>query len=278
MITKKNVITSIFSPFAIFVIAQLSAVQLRAQNPGFEGKHLSVYGMYDASFALRTVASIYTYGDHGVEPSVGAYGVEVTPGLGMEYTFSTSVTAGVNARFIKSEIPFSAFYRSENIRDLQAYCGETISSGIFMGIYLKYYRFEKKGMLAPVGRYHQFELITGTSEYQTGKVYSQDRELLQDFMDDYPVVPYHITDNVESLDLGRYRQTFVRYTVGEETVVFNNVPIDLGIQFSLPAAVLTGFTSFRYNNYEQVLYENLLFGTYSAFMLGITTKVGLFAF
>lgn len=255
-----------------------------AQNPGYLGKHLNVYAMMDPSFAWRYFdEEVDYYIEYYYFPATvdKQYGMEVTPGLGIEYTLGKTVTAGVSMRFLANKTPLTLLMNA-NLDEIAppAYVGETNVKGTYTGFYLKFYSFRRDGFIAPVGKYHQFEFITGKSHFETleggvtnGYTQPDVSYMFYDIPGNYDFYDLDFTNAVEDLQYEPVRSNFLRYAYGAETVLFNKVPLDYSMFLTLPITRLslddyydeTGITDANDYNVKS---------TASTMIIGLSLKVG----
>jgi len=225
---------TIFCILYITALAQIAP----AQNPGYLGKHIQVFACLEPgiSFARynNTFSALEEY--TGVPADLSNnYGLVLTPGFGIEGTVSKSLALGLNMHFFRVINPvYDLFYLPGENPD-HLYIGETITKWNPLGFYLKFYPFKRKGVIAPVGQYHQFEVFTGKANVANGKYIVDDQESFEELVyyvysspTEFPVM----TTDVSTLGYPDFRVTGLRYTFGNEMVIADKIPLELGGTFT----------------------------------------------
>lgn len=254
-----------------------------SQNPGYLGKHFNAYFLLEPSFALR---SDLEYAYSPTQDYVGQYGLEITPGFGAEYTVSKSVTMGLNFRFVSNKVMVNTYYNTfESSIHPPTYIGETLAKAMMTGIYAKFYSFNKRGFIAPVGKYHQLEILFGRSHLATYDNLTPNSDaMISDYDVYYIGNEYYLEDvvlkpTIEELGFDdKLMNIALRYTYGVETILFDKVPVEYGMYLGLPITYLQNRDYFGSEtsqlNYDATNYS----GIGSTMFLGLDFKVGFLAF
>lgn len=272
---KRTIFLSIFA---------LVAKAMLAQSPGYMGKHFQVYAALEPTFQIRPMEHEWEYylDNYPVTTEYGKFGVGVNPAFGIEATLNKTFVAGVDIRFASSKAPIHMYYNETLDEDSPpAYFGEAKFKGMFTGFYMKIYSHRKHGFLAPIGRYHQFEFITGkghmeASGYSTLDYYDLEYQM---YYDEYNASDFTPQTSIEPLQRDPFKMGTIRYTFGSETVLFNNFPTDFGIQVTLPPSfwnqVYSDYSAPRgLLDYNYQVQQSMFASTF----VGFTMRFGYFVF
>lgn len=230
--------------FTCLIICGLST-KSHAQNPGYAGQHVIVYGIFEPTINYYTALSRDYAAD--ILSEIYANSLEVNSnftysnpiGIGMDVTLGKSTSLGVNFRYINVKMPLNVYYLQvdgESAFDF-AYVGETRLKGPVYGIYLKRFAFNKHGSIAPIGRYTKYEFIFGTPESEGYGFVATDEDLVVDYLNTNEIVTdYSLVNVVDSKTL------LFRFTVGSQNVYFDKMALDIGLFGTLSIPNMFSFT------------------------------------
>ena len=272
---KRTILLSIFA---------LAAKAIFAQSPGYMGKHFQVYAALEPTFQWRPMDSEWEYysENYSVPTEYGKYGVGVNPAFGLEATLNKTFVAGVDLRFASTKAPIHMYYNERTNDDSPfAYFGESKFKGMFYGFYMKVYSHRKHGFLAPIGRYHQFEYITGKGQMEASGYTTLDYYDLeyQKYYGEYNASDFIPQTSIEALQFDPFKMGTFRYTFGSETVLFNIFPADFGIQFTFPPSFWKdAYDDYTLGNgiidYNEQVQDCMTASTW----IGFTMRLGYFVF
>lgn len=263
---------------SLLILCMTLASVMHAQNPGYMGKHWMVYAITDiAAVFEQESAAVDNYESYaGVSLNPAKFRVGMFPGIGTEYTISKSVTMGANFRYVvlHNSIQYYNNNESNMNRPTLVYGGETRIQSMMYGGYLKFHPFYKKGVIAPIGRYHQFEIISGKQRISNGDYYTTDPELM-DYLasltsDGFSATDHTIVSDVSELGFPDISYAYFRYTFGGQTVIHDRYPVDLGMYINYPAdllAIAGSESSFYYSHSNEML---------NSLAIGFTFRIGFF--
>lgn len=265
----------------LLTICTLIGSVLCAQNPGYMGKHWMVYAVTDFAAVLSGDNGSWVLDEYesyaGVSLNRTQFRVGLYPGIGTEYTISKSVTMGNSVRYmvLYNALDFYESYTNSTNELRPLYAGETRGQSIMYSGYLKFHPFKNRGVIAPIGRYHQFELITGKLKISNGDYYTTDPVLIeflaeQTTYSNFNYTDYTIESDISELGFGDINYAYLRYSFGGQTVVYDRYPIDLCMYITFPANLLAN-TNVRSSFYDAHYGEML-----NTLTLGFTFRIGFF--
>ncbi len=223
---KTTLFTILFVSVCLFV---------QAQVPGYAGKKLGIsldLGLSPAlnKYMTSTFEEMEAAGYSSDLPKVG---VNMIPGVNMEYVLSKSIALGVDYTYFNKRSTIHYFFREDNeTYHTYGYAGETKLSAGMPGFYFKYYPFRKKGSIAPIGKYHELAFFIGNIKVKTGDlvVNAFDAQYFMYIIQDPDI---SVTD-FEELNYDPVRTCFIKYAFGSEKIVFKNFTTDVNVQVVLP--------------------------------------------
>ena len=139
----------------------------------------------------------------------------------------------------------------------------------------QFHPFNKRGVIAPIGRYHQFEIITGRQQISNGEYYTTDPDLM-DYLasltsDGFSATDHTIVSDVSELGFPDIPYAYLRYTFGGQTVIYDQFPIDFGMYLNYPANLLSASantsTAYYYSHSNEML---------NSLAIGFTFRIGFF--
>ncbi len=222
-----------------------------AQVPGYAGKRFSVNAEINTTPALYKINyNTDEYLDLLDYPNLG---VNLTTCLGVEYVLSKRTVAGVNYKFNALNTPLQVVYSDPVYVDgdpiYNAYFGDSKIKNTYWGYYFKFYRYSTRGTIAPIGRFHQLELITGKGRMETGDNVITEYALFSENANDFTYIYDYgdivvLKDNVEAVGIDtEVKQLYLKYAYGQETVWFDKLAVSMSVQFSL---ALSSYLNFIY--------------------------------
>lgn len=271
----------------ILVTAILSVITFtsKAQSPGYMGKKFIV------KVELLTTPTFYKLNDiNGYETyenvtSINGFGFSFTPSVGIEYVIGKGASAGIALRTSSLKMPMNYYELGSGYdEELEEYytlgfVGETKLKTKMTSIYLKFYPHKKRGSIAPLGRFHQFELIVGGTTYQNGEVIitnQTDPNAQLVGAGDYQ--NYILYDDINELSFEeKIPIQMLKYAYGYETIIKDKIPIEMSMQIAFSVAKsfaeLTG-NVVSYKSYGEFLFYENLNDRFSR-SLNITFNIGL---
>ncbi len=149
-----------------FVLIALNGI---TQNPGYMGSKWVVYGSTAISPALN---NRYLDLDREGNSSVSNVSINARFDISTDYTLSKAVVFGGSVKHITTNIPYAYYTVDLNNAispyDVASYFGDVKLNANFASLYIKFYPFGRRGVIAPVGNYNKFELIIGMIGGKTG--------------------------------------------------------------------------------------------------------------
>ena len=221
--------------------AILSAITFtsNAQSPGYMGKK------FIAKVELLTTPTFYKkndindyeiYEDAG---SIKPIGFSITPSIGIEYVLGKGVAAGIALRTSSLKMPMHIYieetYLDERIDEYVSvgYLGEVKLKSNMTSMYFKFYPHQKRGAIAPLGRFHQLEYIFGHTTYTNGKSKITDPTDPTIYNNGTGTRNYILYEDVS--DLGFEEKIpfqMLKYAYGFETVIKDKIPLEMSLQFA----------------------------------------------
>ncbi|MBX7050049.1 MAG: hypothetical protein K1X40_12815 [Chitinophagales bacterium] len=258
-----------------------------AQVPGYMGKRLQIYASVEPTFDFRYITDGLDYYLQQPEVTIpteyGNYGIGVTPGVGIEYTLNNTFVMGADVKWKQAKAQLHMYYNTASNPDIPyGYLGEGKISGMLTGFYFKIYSHRKHGYIAPIGRYHQFEILTGKFSMQESGYSSTDFYAVdyQEYYSNLSLQASELTPvaSLSQLNFDPHRISYLRYVFGGETVLFDKVPADIGIQFAMPLSFV------QYGDYDNGIDKGGYDYAYTvrksmngAMAVGIVMRFGIFA-
>lgn len=275
----------IFRPTAYLLTGMLVcglSTHAHAQNPGYAGQHVLVYGIFEPSANLMSYdyinPNVYYFSDIFADQlEVSDLYTYTNPiGLGLDITLSKSISVGANFRYINIKMPLNVYYLQVDGEDAYdfAYVGETRLTGALYGIYLKKYAFNKHGSIAPIGRYTKYEWIFGTPQSEGyGFAITEDEGIDYYLSTDKLVSDYSLVNIIDSKTL------LFRFTWGSQHVYFNKMVLDIGLFGTLSVPVLLSYSDmFDLNDAYYTGAPMHMDGLVKAMRLGININPGIFVY
>jgi hypothetical protein len=133
---------------SIIIFLLLCSAQLFAQVPGFQGKRLSVEGSCMFNAALSNYNENLNKGFRALNKRLQA---------GLEYIIGRNVSVGANYGILTSGMEYK-YYDYNNSYNYYSRDKYRLSCNI-AGLYLKIFKFRKKGSIAPYGFYGKIGLL-----------------------------------------------------------------------------------------------------------------------
>lgn len=247
----------------------LGSLCVKAQSPGYAGKKFAVYGIADLTY--NRYADKYGRFYNDPLPVGNPYTnniitkFPVFPGIGFEYTFSFGCSAGMSYRYLVNHNATS-LVRYYNFESDLGYFGEYNLQANIYSVYLKYYFYNYKGAIAPLGIYASAEYYYAKGNLTNGLFHSTDTAYIALFTTE----KFTPLESIEELYPNPALAHGLRLTVGREFILFNLIPFDIGVQGSI-------IQNIGYDN-DDPTSLNLSGRLYDLMYLGITTKTGIFLF
>jgi len=211
----------------ILLYGLISLSIANAQVPGYMGKHMSIHVGAALSPSLNEE---YIYDDDDELSSVNQYGLNKRLSVAAEYTLSKVVSAGFSFQHLPTNIPY-AYYSvelPENPSEIRfaSYFGDLDLKANFGSLFFKFYSFQNKGSIAPIGKYHKLEIAYGFAKASTGTNFDAGESL--GYHDGWYYIPLQ---NFDDLNYQLDEPIFVfMYSFGSETVYFNKLIGDFNVQ------------------------------------------------
>lgn len=206
------------------------------QTPGFAGKRFSING------GLGLGPAIYSWMyDADLNENISTLpniGLNVTPEIGVEYALSKGVMVGGSLKFNKLNMPMTYFEDTASgfgSFDFHGFYGETKVKSNYWSVYFKFYKYEKKGAIAPIGRFHQLEFIKGSSTVENGEAIASTEADFNNYLSNEYNDLYYFVEDVTNLGFNEpVKQMYLKYAYGYETVLFDKIAATMSLQFSAP--------------------------------------------
>lgn len=232
-----------FNIFLLTAILSVITFTSKAQSPGYMGKK------FIAKVELLTTPTFYKRNDiNGYEKyedvtSINGFGFSVTPSIGIEYVIGKGASAGIAFRTSSLKMPMN-FYIQEEFYDEDVeeyftigYLGETKLKSKMTSIYFKFYPHEKRGSIAPIGRFHQLEFLFGGTTYENGEVIITDPLDPDANLDSPGYLNYILYDDVSELAFEeKIPIQMLKYAYGFETVIKDKIPVEMSMQLAFSVA------------------------------------------
>lgn len=262
-------------------ILMLTVFSAIAQTPGFAGKRFSVHGGLGLTPALYN--AVYNNKDFEPTTSLPGIGLNVTPAFSAEYVLSKGLSVGAGMMFNSLNKPLDYFEDDrEGFSEYEAhgFYGETKVKSKYWNIYLKFYRYQKNGSIAPIGRFHQLEFIKGSSTIENGEVVVTDYNTLFNnlgYSDFYYFDSFYMVDDVTKIGY-TYPVTdaYFKYAYGFETVLFDKIAATMSIQVSYPLSEL--LEEYYPDDAESNYVTQIRSRAYGAFGFAMNFGIGYFLF
>ena len=153
----------------IFLSFVLIGVCCFTQTPGYQGYKWAVYGSTGLSPAFN---GDYLQDDLEDNSTHSRIGLNARFDVSTDYTLNKVVVAGGSFKHITTNIPYAyytvALESPLSPFDAASYLGDIKLNANFGSFYLKFFPFERKGVIAPIGHYNKFEFIFGMVKGSTG--------------------------------------------------------------------------------------------------------------
>ncbi len=225
----------------IYLFAFIGIQSVNAQVPGYAGKRFSVNAEMDMTPALYKIN--YNTDQHLDLLDFPNLGVHLTTCVGMEYVLSKKTVAGVNYKFNSLKTPIMAVFGEPVYNDYDpvynAYFGDGKIKNNYWGFYFKFYRYSSRGTIAPIGRFHQLELITGKGRLETGDYVVTDYGVYSENVNDFSYMYNYgdivlLKETVEEVGIEtEVKQMYLKYAYGQETVWFDKLIVSMSVQGTL---------------------------------------------
>lgn len=196
-----------FNTLAIFIFFLFSTLNLSAQNYGYKGKPISIYYSFNTLPALSSP----TWSDYKNGVKESSYDIDkfnTRHSISAEYVYNRVRSLGVKYQFFRTAM---SYYDEVN--------ASSFPVGLInhsFGVFYKMYK-EKKGAIAPVGKYHQFDLMMiNTGLYKTNLIQQHQK--------------------MESFNIPAFY-----YTFGNQVIFFDRLVTDIAYQIGSP--IVFGFLS-----------------------------------
>jgi len=264
-------------------ILMLIALSAATQSPGFAGKHFSVNGGMGITPAFYNwVYDNDLYDGISTLPGIG---MNVTPAIGAEYVLTKGLVLGGNFMFNSLNNPMHYFEDGRIFNDYEAhgYFGETKVKSKYFGVYLKFYKYKKKGAIAPIGRFQQLEFIKGSSTLENGDVVvtNEDSYELYAYLwsnSNYYFESFNMVDDISKVGFtDPVKQTYIKYAYGYETVLFDKIAATLSVQASYPLNKLF-LSDESLNEAESQFNEDVRNRAWGALGFSMNLGIGYFIF
>ncbi len=271
----------------LYLVFAVSSV-VNAQVPGFAGKRFSVHAGMGINPALYDL--YYDNNDFGLISSIPAAGLNVTPALSAEYALSKGVIVGSGfmANSLNNTLSFFPDTREGFFNTIHGYCGETKVNSKFWNVYFKFYRYQKNGSIAPIGRFHQFEFIRGWSKLKNGDVVLTNADI--DVLDKYlgyasdfyyfdpMVMGLDMLDDVTNIGLtDPVKDIYFKYAYGFETVLNGKIAITMSAQAAYPLSKLME-EDILYGSPEWIYDTEIRTRAFGALSFSMNFGIGFFLF
>lgn len=265
----------------IMLLLTLSTVAV-AQIPGYGGKRFSV----NAGMGITPAFYNWVYDNKDYEgiSSLPGIGLNVTPQIGAEFVLTKGAMIGGSLMMNSLNKPIDYFEDSLNgysDYDAHGYFGETKVKSKYWSVYFKFYRYEKRGVIAPIGRFHQLEFIKGSSTVENGDVVVTNYADLIQYLenDNYAYYDsFYMKSDVSQLGFTNpIKQIYLKYAYGYETVLFDKLATTLSVQVSYPFSQF--ITSDDNNSYEHERFESVIRDrAWGALGFSMNLGIGYFVF
>jgi|JI6StandDraft_1071083.scaffolds.fasta_scaffold72107_2 hypothetical protein len=252
--------------YTLLLIAMLSIITCAtyAQTPGYMGKR------FIAKIELLTTPTFYKLNDineyekYEDITSINAIGLSVTPSIGIEYVLSKGVSAGVALRANSLKMPMNFYIKDEyydyDISEyfISGYLGEVKLKSKMTSLYFKFHPHQKRGSIAPIGRYHQLEFIFGGTTFVTGKTVLTDPSDPAAQLETLDEFNYTLYDDVSEMEYeDRMPIQMLKYAFGYETVLKDKIPLEMSMQFA--ASISEGIYGFTGNKPQGITESEINF-------------------
>ncbi len=260
------------------------------QVPGYAGKRFSVH----AGMGINPALYEMYYDNNDFEPitSIPAVGLNVTPAFSAEYALSKGVIVGSGfmANLLNNTLTFFPDSRGGYVDyTIHGYLGETKVNSKFWNVYFKFYRYQKNGSIAPIGRFHQFEFIRAWSKLKNGDVVLTNADI--DAVDKYlgyasdnyygfdPMfVDLDMLDDVTKIGLtDPVKDIYLKYAYGFETVLNDKIAVTMSAQAAYRLSKLMG-EDLDYGSPEYIYVNEIQNRAFGAFSFSMNFGIGYFLF
>jgi hypothetical protein len=233
-----------------------------SQSPGYLGKHFSVNMNLIANPALYSLNYFSNYYD--AVSDMPGFSINATPSIGIEYVLGYSAVMGLNYKFNKLPHPLTLIIESKQPlfgdEYYVYYFGNGTVKNQYLELNLKIFN-NNRGAIAPIGRYHQIAGIIGVGTFVEGdNIISSETDFVT--LGGYeasgagPYTDFILSPSIEGLEVDtEVIQGFFTYTYGQKTVLYNKIPVDIGIQVVLPFNFFVGGDLFGLLENEDLTYE-----------------------
>jgi len=270
--------------FLLTTILSVITFTSNAQTPGYMGKK------FIAKVELLTTPTFYELNDingyamYEDVTSIKGFGFSVTPSIGVEYVIGKGTSAGIAFRTNSLKMPMNFYIQEDYYNDdiggylTLGYLGETKLKSKMTSIYFKFYPHQKRGSIAPMGRFHQLEFMFGGTTYENGEVVITDPSDPAANLDPSNYLNYILYDNISELEFEeKIPIQMLKYAYGYETIIKDKIPIEMSMQIAFSVAEsfaeLTG-NVVSYESYGEFLFYENLNDRFSR-SLNITFNIGL---
>ncbi len=270
--------------YILITLLLLASASTFAQTPSFAGKRFSVHAGIGLNPALYNM--FYNNEDYVAITTLPGIGVNVTPAFGIEYVLSKGVVAGGGMLFNKLNMPLTYFEDNRegfNEYDAHGFFGETKVKSKYWNVYLKFYRYQKNGSIAPIGRFHQLEFIKGSSTIENGDLVltNSDYGYLFTYLsyasDYYYYEDFYMVDDISKIGYTYpVKDIYFKYAYGFETVLFDKIAATMSVQITYPLSLLRD--DYYPDDAEENYVDEIQNRAYGAFGFSMNLGIGYFVF
>ena len=239
----------------ILVIFLLSSGSSFSQSaPGYMGKRLSVY------FTPALGVSLQYDEEKDLVP-----GINLRNDFSADYAFSKSIAAGFSVKLVKTKLN-DAFYYQSYSGFSKAYDGDVRLSGILYSVYIKNFNFNKRGYIAPVGFYSQWEFVYGSVEGSgTSGIAGSD-------------YGYEYESDFEELEFDKTTTWGIIYSFGRQNLFLDKLYINTSASFGFfPGLFYNNSVGQQYNGDEDSYHDNVQHRIAGYMLFNFNVGIGLLA-
>lgn len=206
----------------IIILCSLSAFP---QVPGYQGKRLSLeYSNYFFPALLMPNAK----GDYNTDDAFSfkkkLFTLNTRNKLSIDYILSRRTSIGGGFEFFKSRFVFFEKFECESTEGEVLVSSDYPAGNVAARIFNVHYTIFKRKLLAPLGRYTQFEF--GVISYKSSY---DENALLKDVQNSF----YHDFTEIPSFrNRSPYNASYLGITFGKKRVFFDKLIVNSGIQFA----------------------------------------------
>lgn len=245
---------------------------MQSQVPGYMGKKFAVY--YEPAIS----PAFYNSNDESYQLNDQNYGINFRNDFSADFTISRSKAIGISYKILHSKMINKVYELPipENEYEIEyaRYDGDVNLSTAMLGVYVKFFSFDKKGSIAPIGKYQKVELLVGKIKGTTGETHYY--EPLNEFSD------YLYLLNFEDLNFQKDAAFLgaIWSFAGVQTLFFDRLFITNNIQFGLLSCLDYRYIPFGISDseFEQEYIDDAGYRVGGACFLNLSIGFGFLAF